>query len=355
MLHTVSKESIDKARDLADKAGEIYLIGETHRAETLLREAIELDANSAEAHSNLGMVLMSKGDYRVGWKEYDWRWDLPMFAGGLSLGLRRPFWAGETSRNMDSIKIPDPKILGLIGLCKTPNLFVHCEQGFGDSIQFIRYALAAQQMGMEVTLSCQPELYRLFQQLPLHHVQSIHHEMPKFDYHCPLLSMPLAMMNLIGVTFPFSQGYLAAPERLKAIWSERIGKSEHMPNVGICWKGASGHALDRVRSVFLTEILSAQGLPRGRYFSFQHGGGEEAKTHGLIDHTEHMIDFADTAAAIACMDLMICVDSSVAHLCAAMGKLTNIILPAVAEWRWGTDGMKTPWYDHAFLHRREKR
>ena len=328
----------DLSGKMSDDASNHYLAGEYDAAEAMLREAIAIAPDLAEAHANLGVLLLTKGEYKQGFREFEWRWKLPAFVQDTPKKLRGDFWDGRHGE-------------------KSASLFVHAEQGYGDTIHMARYAIAAQQTGMQVTLSVQPELLRLLETLPVHHVQATHHPIPDFDYHCPLMSMPLAMEGLIGYTIPFAHGYIPSLPALTQRWRTKLDAAGFGvgPNIGIAWKGNPAFAMDRNRSVFLAEIMHARGLPEGRYFSLQKGGSEEAEVHGLIDWTAECVDFADTAALIANMDMVITTDTAVAHLAGAMNKPTHIVLPAVPDWRWGLSGHKSVWYSSVTLHRREKR
>ena len=324
----------ESAVELNDSAAQYIVSGDLITAKIKLRKSLTLDPSLAEAHANLGIMLLATGDYANGWREFEWRWKIPKFSGDTPEALTRNFWRGE--------------------LPKAPRrLFVHCEQGFGDTIHMIRYAIAAQQVGMEVTASVQPELVRLCKFLPIHRVISNADPNPDFDYHCPMMSMPLAMERLLGFSIPFAAGYIPCPPDLYGKWRDRLKEYDH-PRVGIVWKGNPGFAMDRMRSVFLSEIMIAEGLPEGRYFSLQKGGAEEARAHGLIDFTDELTDFAETSALIANLDVVIAADTAVAHMAGAMGKPVQLILSAACDWRWGLSDEKTPWYNSVELHRRDR-
>jgi tetratricopeptide (TPR) repeat protein len=295
--------------------------------------AIALSPEYTEAHYNMGTLLLALGDLERGWQEYDWR-----RKSGSSHGDDRypqPVWLGK-----------EP-IAG-----KT--LFVRWEQGLGDTLQFCRYARIVHALGAKVILSVQDPLLPLLKQLePEVEIIGADEVPAAFDYHCALMSLPLALGTTLG-TIPATPWYLRADETQRWRWAARLGPKT-VPRIGLAWSGNKDYADDRNRSIDLaafSRVLS----DGAAWISLQKEIRETdvpllRDPPGIAFHGDALADFADTAALVDLMDLVITVDTSIAHLAGAMGKSVWIMLPFNADWRWLIDRSDTPWYPSARLFR----
>jgi tetratricopeptide (TPR) repeat protein len=302
--------------------------------------AIALDPEHAVAHVNRAMLSLLRGDYASGWRDYEWRWkqeDTSSIA--VAKVDSKPQWTGEES---------------LAG--KT--ILLHYEQGLGDTLQFCRYVDLVSKLGARVMLSVQPPLAELLAQLTgasqlvAQGVAAL-----DFDYHCPLMSLPLAFKTALD-TVPAMGKYLYGDPARIAKFQAKLGE-RHRPRVGLVWSGISAHKNDRNRSIRLTELI--QHLPvEFEYISLQKelrpGDRETLESKPHIRHfADELRDFSDTAALGECLDLVISVDTSVAHLSAALGKRTWIVLPFRPDWRWLLERTDSPWYSAAKLYRQHRR
>jgi tetratricopeptide (TPR) repeat protein len=298
-----------------------------------LKAALASAPEFAEAHFEAGMAQLSLGDFANGWKEYEWRWKTGTFA-SRRRQFRASLWLGDTP------------------LCgKT--ILLHAEQGFGDTIQFIRYAPLIARGGAKVVCEVQGELRSLLSQFDCVDVIAEGEPLPAFDVHCPLLSLPLACGTRLE-TIPAPVAYLAASAERLARWRDRVPRDR--PNVGFVWSGSRAHKNDANRSIPLSKLAALLRDAPVRCFSLQNEL-READRETLADLPElvhlggELCDFADTAAVIAQLDLVISVDTAVAHLAGALGKPVIILLPLAADFRWMRDSDYTPWYPTARLFR----
>jgi tetratricopeptide (TPR) repeat protein len=298
--------------------------------------AIALRPDFATALNNKALALLLTGQFAEGWKLQESRWQTKQFLPMLR-GFDQPVWRGEPL---------DGRVL-----------LLHAEQGLGDTIQFCRYAPLVAQRG-SVLLEVQPPLLPLLAAQPdMPRLIARGERLPEFDLHCPLLSLPLAF-GAEPSTFPVPGGYLAADPARIAEWAPRLPPANG-PRVGIVWSGNPMHLNDANRSLPLAGLLSL--LDCGAtLLSLQ--SEVRASDRAVFDDTPRLArlgvpfsDFADTAAVIAQLDLVIAVDTSVAHVAAALGKPTWILLPHVPDWRWLLDRDDSPWYASVRLFRQSAR
>jgi tetratricopeptide (TPR) repeat protein len=295
--------------------------------------AIAAAPNFAEAHFERAMALLTLGDFDAGWKAYEWRWATGAFA-AQRRPFRKPLWLGREAISGETI-------------------LLHAEQGFGDTIQFIRYAPMVKSRGAKVVVEVQPELQTLLSQIDGVEIISWGRQLPEFDRHCPLLSLPLAFSTRLE-TIPASTPYLVAPADRVACWRERLPPARS--RAGFVWSGRSTHHNDRNRSIALTRFRALFGIRGLQCVSLQSDARDQDEEvmrdiPGLVDHGAAFRDFADTAALISLMDIVVSVDTSVAHLAGALGKPVLILLPYAADFRWMRDADRTPWYPTARLFR----
>jgi tetratricopeptide (TPR) repeat protein len=300
------------------------------------RAALATAPEFAEAHFETAMTQLSMGDFDAGWKAYEWRWKTGAFAGHPPQP-KAPLWLGE-------VPIAGTTIL------------LHAEQGFGDTIQFIRYAPLLAGRGAKVISEVQPELQPLLSEnvmLGDIRVTAAGEPRPAFDLHCPLLSLPLAFGTRPD-TIPAAVPYLAASAERQAYWRDRLPPGRL--RAGFVWSGQSSHKNDSNRSIALPRLSALFENPKVRCFSLQRDlreADDEALRDlpNLIHLGDELRDFADTAAVISLLDVVISVDTAVAHLAGALGKPVMILLPYAADFRWMRDRDDSPWYPSAKLLR----
>jgi len=300
--------------------------------------AIAENPDDAEAHWNLSLALLALGDYERGWREYEWRWRNP----ALNAPRResdKPLWLGG-----------EP-IAG-----KT--LLVHPEQGFGDAIQMVRYVPLLAARGARVVLICHRDLRRLFGSVePTMEVIGLRDgNLPAFDCHIPMMSLPLAFGTTLE-TIPADVPYLAAPTEQVLRWRERLAAHGAGRRLGLVWSGNPEFSRAEKKACppeRLAPLLDRRGW---RFFSLQKGaaaaGIAQLDPAGgrIVDFSDELADFRDTAALVSALDLVITVDTAVAHLAGALGKPVWVLLPFNADWRWLRGRSDSPWYPSARLFR----
>jgi tetratricopeptide (TPR) repeat protein/precorrin-6B methylase 2 len=293
------------------------------------------DCPHAVAHGNFSMALMAAGRWSEAWNHYEFRWMQETLA-PLRAEFDVPLWAGQDLRR------------------KT--ILLRAEQGVGDVIQFIRYAPLVKALGARVVLQNRTNLDELAPSFPgVDHVLLPNEAMPEFDYYAHLMSLPRVFGTEIG-SVPGPIPYLhAAPERLER-WQARLAHDQHL-KVGFVWAGSPTHVRDRYRSTSLQALAPLFDTDGTSWYSLQKGPATVAlRENGfaIIDLQHDLTDFAETAAAVSALDLIISVDTSVAHLAGALGKALWLMLPHPAEWRWLEHRDDTPWYPTARLFRQAR-
>ena len=281
----------------------------------------------AESFSNQAYCYLQMGRFEDGWRLHEWRKKLPRPVGHRSFA--QPLWLGRED-------------------ISSKTLFVHWEQGYGDTIQFCRYGRVLETMGARVVMSVQDPLYRLLSQLrpPIEIIREA--EVPQhLDYHCPMMSLPLALRTTLQ-TIPAAPHYLASDPELRQDFESRL-PARTRPRVGIAWSGSASHKNDRNRSIdpaMLAPLFSVD----AQWISLQYDAGPPPHPK-LQSVAAPWRDFADTAAVLDCMDLVVTVDTSVAHLAGALGKPAFVLLPFNSDWRWLLQRDDSPWYPSLRLFR----
>jgi tetratricopeptide (TPR) repeat protein/ADP-heptose:LPS heptosyltransferase len=305
--------------------------GDLPQAIAALRTALEKNPQSAAAHFNLSCGLLKAGRLVEGWTHYEWR---DRKSVGLSnLALPQPLWKGEDLRG------------------KT--ILLYTEQAFGDAFQFVRFAPVVARLGAKILLGCRAELARIFASVADTQAVIVSGQsLPDFDLHCSLLSVP-GILNTSLETIPASVPYLRAEAPAAARWRELLAKESGF-KIGLVWGGSKQPDPDR--SIPLSEFADLGQIPGVRFVSLQKGPAAEEARHpppglSLTDWTADLHDFADTAALISQLDLVIAVDTSVAHLAGAMGKPVWVLLQNVSDWRWLEGRDDSPWYPTMRLFR----
>jgi len=307
--------------------------GEFEKAESAFRLSVSLDPGRADAHWNLSLVLLTLGDMKNGWREYEWRW-------------RR---SGAVMHRFASMPLWDGRRF------EGGTLLLHCEQGFGDNLHFIRYAPMAKERGGRVVLACYEPLRRLFKSVEgIDEIISFDGPFPQCDFQAPILSLP-AIFGTTLETIPCKVPYLTAPHEEKEAWKERL-RPYTGPKIGLVWSGntsaeiAGARAIYRRRSIRLDQLAPLVRANRGiNWFSLQKddpGRQTENPPPGvqITGLMHHVSDFADTAAFIANLDMVIGIDTSVIHLAGALGKPVWVLSPFDGCWRYMLNRSGSPWY-----------
>jgi len=309
----------------------LVTLGELDKARECFERVLALEPGAVEATWNIGLLHLREGNFSAGWKEYEARWKACQYD---SRELGRPLWKGEPLEGA--------------------RILLYHEQGLGDALQFVRYVPLVAGRGGQVILEAHPRLRRLFEQTEgASQVISRDEPLPEFSWQCPLLSLPLAFGTELG-TIPARVPYVHPNPALVEAWRKWFaGKSVR---VGIAWGGSPDHTRNQWRSMELVQLAPLLQTEGATFYSLQMGApAEQMKllppSAGLIDLEAAQKDFADTAAIVANLDLVISVDTSVAHLAGAMGKPVWILLSYAADWRWLLEREDSPWYPTARLFR----
>lgn len=300
-------------------------------------QAIAIDSVHVGAHMGRAIVWLLQGDFARGWREFEWRWETSQ---GRAMqehkGISQPPWLGAEDIGGKTI-------------------LLYSEKGLGDTLQFCRFAKSVRALGATVLLQVQEALVEVLEQLDgVSQVLADTRRPPPFDNHCPLLSLPLALkIELAAIS---GGKYLRTPPASAARWRAKLAESSR-PRIGLVWRGDPDNPIDRARSLGLTQLLSQ--LPgRYRYVSLQMKLNESeqriAAAHSRDFSLSQDLNFAETAALCECLDLVISVDTSIAHLSAALGQKTWILLPFNADCRWLLDRSDSPWYRSATLYRQAR-
>ncbi len=301
-------------------------LGRNDEALSSCDEVLAAAPGHAEAHWNRSLLLLLEGDYLAGWKEYEWRWKKRNFT-----SPRRDF--------------PQPRWQGEPVAGKT--ILIHAEQGFGDTLQFCRYVPLVAAASAHVIFECHPPLAPLMESLGGNvNVLAMGQPLPDFDLHAPLMSLPMIFGTTVE-TVPGEVPYLSPPAERLFFWRSIVTGGGSL-KAGLCWAGKSYP--DPRRSCPAEQLAPLGAIDGVSWCSLQVGWAREMPIP-MVDHTRHIRDFADTAALISLLDLVITVDTSVAHLAGALGKPAWVMLPFAPDWRWMTDRDDSPWYPSARLVR----
>jgi tetratricopeptide (TPR) repeat protein len=298
------------------------------------RRSIALSSNSLEVHHNLALALLTHGELRSAWPEYESRWGSQLEPNAAIEALA-PRWRGEAAEG---------KIL-----------LVYAEQGLGDSIQFVRYVGLAAELGLRVLLRVQAPLVGLMRTMAGNYqVASDDGPLPSFDYQIPMLSLPLVFDTSLD-TIPSQVPYLHADPAKVAQWRARLAPSfAAKRRVGLVWAGSAELNSDRRRSIdaaLLKPILSMKNLA---FVSLQKPNAPAWTHPQMIDLMDDVHDFADTAAIIENLDLVVSVDTSVAHLAGALGKKIWLLNRFDTDWRWFAERVDSPWYPTMQIFRQKR-
>ncbi|HWR00431.1 MAG TPA: tetratricopeptide repeat protein [Chlorobaculum sp.] len=301
-------------------------------------KAISLKHDYAGAVCNKSLTLLLCGDFRQGWELYESRWQLEDVAPNVR-NFKQPLWLGKEPLTGKTI-------------------LLHSEQGFGDTIQFCRYVPLVAALGARVIVEVELPLAGLLKELDgVSGIVVKGRALPDFDYHCPWLSLPLAF-NTELETIPSGRQYLKSDPAKLAYWENKLNNKTE-PRVGVAWSGNDRHTPNYyIRSMPLSMLIPY--LPKGfTYVSLQKEVRDSDKStlesNGkILQFGDELVDFTDTAALCDLMDIVISIDTSVAHLSAALGRPTWVLVPFSPDWRWLLDRDDSPWYPSIRLFRQQK-
>jgi tetratricopeptide (TPR) repeat protein len=293
------------------------------------RKALSLNQEHAIVHFNLGVLLLMHGELEKGWEEYEWR---KRMHGYRARSFTQPLWDG--------------------GDIEGRTILLYSEtgyEGFGDVIQFIRYAPLISERGAKVIVECRNEIRTLLENVKgVEQVATNNGHLPAFDLHCPFMSLPFVFRTTLE-SIPSTTPYITVGRQLVRKWEERIQDNRSKFNIGLVWAGDLRHPRVQYRSCSIEAFQPLSELDGITLFSLQKGDAAKAakgpaEGMKIIDYTEAVSDFADAAACMENLDLIISVDTAAAHLAGAIGKPVWTLLPFVPEWRWLLDREDSPWY-----------
>lgn len=316
----------------------LQALARNQSSEAWARRAIAIRPERPDAHVCLAMALLAQGKFQEGWLEFEWRLKAPDCA---VRDFPVPRWQGQP---LDGSTV-----------------FVHSEQGFGDTFQFIRYLTLVKDRGAEVIFGCQKPLKGVLRHCPgIDRVVVEGEFIPRFDYHCPLLSLPHVLRHQLS-DLPAQVPYLVSPVPLRSVWREQL-QSVSSPSIGICWQGRDLAVSNKQsRSIPIDCFRKLADQMKTRFISLQKDYVRDHSCEWLItlDGVDRPQPFVDTAAIISSLDLVITADTSIAHLAGALGKPVWIALSFGAEWRWlqdpgERDWYRSPWYPSARLFRQRQ-
>lgn len=308
-------------------------LGNPSQALAAFETTLRINPDHPECRWDRSLTLLTIGDMDRGFEEYEWRWKLER---SPPRTLDKPLWDGSP--------------------LKGKTLLVHQEQGIGDMIQFARFiALAKERVGT-VVVETQPEIARLMSTAAgADKVINRGSALPKYDVYIPMMSLA-RIFKITPETIPAAIPYLKPPEEQSVQLPVSL---DHQRQIGIAWAGRPTHQNDKNRSCEFSHFIELLGIPGVSMFSLQKGGREaDIKANGcqalVIDMASRLNDFSDTAALINQLDLVITVDTSVAHLAGALGKPVWVVVPFAPDWRWGYETTESPWYPSMRLFRQRR-
>jgi tetratricopeptide (TPR) repeat protein len=303
-----------------------------------LRKAVALRPDYGEAHWNLALALLANGEFAEGWREYEWRLEMHAL-GGSTAAPPGPRWNG--------------------GALAGTTLLLTAEQGLGDTLHFIRHARPLAERGARVIVQASPVLKRLLATAPgIAQVVARGEPLPPYDAHIPLLSVP-GMLGVDATSIPNDVPYLTSDRHRRSLIAGELARhAASSLKVGLAWVGARNNSNDRRRSCPLAALVPLLDLPGVRWFSLQKGAETEiaaVPAARALTLLEARNDFDGTAALVAELDLIVTVDTSIAHLAGALARATWILLPFATDWRWQQARSDSPWYPTVRLFRQPRR
>jgi tetratricopeptide (TPR) repeat protein len=327
----------DFAEALCSRGATLHELKRFDEALASYDRALKVRPDYTETHFNEAICRLLTGDFDRGWEKNEWRWATEEHK-KKKWNFAQPQWTGQ-------------------GEIAGKTILLHSEQGFGDTIQFCRYVPRVASRGGRVILGVPSTLRELMSTLPgVAQIVSKGDPLPDFDIHCPLLSLPLAFGTRLE-TIPSATPYLRASAPVVMDWKVRLDQ-RNRPMIGLAWSGHPMHKNDHNRSISLRSLLPVLDI-EATFVSLQKevrvADTELLKERADILHFGDALgDFSDTAALISNLDLVISVDTSIAHLAGALAKPVWVLLPFVPDWRWLLDREDSPWYPTARLFRQDE-
>lgn len=326
-----------------DNARVLNAMGVVTLARGRYREALEwhdravaADPEVPEAHVNRGLMLLRSGRFPEGFTEFEWRWRIP--------------WRRPAPR--------DPqRLLSAGAIAEGRTVLIHAEQGLGDMIQFARYLALLRERGMTVVLEVQPELVGLLDESGCADwVIAQGDPLPDYDLHCPVATLPL-VFGTTAHSIPAAIPYLYTDPERDRHWREILGSNG--PRVGLVWGGNPNNPTDAERSTTLTELDPLSTVSGIRWFSLQKGPqaatlAQHPQWRSMVDLAPQLTDFRATASALRNLDLVIAVDTAVAHLAGALALPTWLLIQKPCDWRWREEGERTGWYPSMRIFRQSE-
>ena len=309
-------------------------LGKHQKAADYFKKIIEIKPDDYNAHTNLGIELLLMGEFEQGWDAYAWRFYRP----DLKRTFNCPLWEGEALENK--------------------RLLIHAEQGAGDVIQFLRYLPHVKTLGAEIIFECHKPLYKLcFQQTGIDIVVAKGNKLPKSDYHIPLLGLA-QLFNTRKDNILNQVPYIYIDEKKQQKWESYFSSYKKL-KVGLVWAGNPEHPNDKNRSCRLIDWLPFLKNQQVDFFSLQKNFGLQQleslpEKIRITNLDELLFDYLDTAECVKQLDLIITVDTSVAHLAGALAKPVWVLLPYVPDWRWMLNSESSPWYPTMRLFRQHE-
>lgn len=298
--------------------------------------ALAADPEFPEAHVNRGLMLLRAGHYPEGFAEFEWRWRIP--------------WRRPAPR--------DPqRLLTAQTLAEGKTVLIHVEQGLGDMIQFARYLTLLRERGMTIVLEVQPELVGLLDESGCADwVVAQGDPLPDYDLHCPVATLPLVFGTTVK-SIPAAVPYLYTDPERDRRWSDLLGRE--VPRVGLVWGGNPNNPTDAERSTTLEELDPLTTVAGIRWFSLQKGPqatalAQNPQWRAMVDLAPQLTDFRETASALRNLDLVITVDTAVAHLAGALALPTWLLIQKPCDWRWLEEGGVTAWYPSMRIFRQDE-
>jgi len=325
---------------LGNLAASLEAAGRLTEAIAAYRQVIALQPECLDFHTNLSMALLADGQMEEGWREFEWRTELMQLFSARP-EMKNPRWQGEAGN-------------GQI-------LLIRGEQGYGDTLQFCRYAPLAVARGLRVVVEVQPPLSRLLKSLPgVEQIIAYGDALPEADYYCPMMSLPLIFSTQLA-TIPGLVPYLTVSEESQKEWQQRMPTADQNTlKVGIVWAGKRRDAslelaaADGRRSIDPSLFAPLLAVPGIQFYSLQKVGPEAPTGFTLVDMMDECDDFADTAALMMNLDLIISVDTAVAHLAGALGKKVWLLNRFDSCWRWLKIRGDSPWYPTMRIFRQSR-
>ncbi len=318
--------------------GALLALDRPGEARDWFRRAVALDPAQVQARFGAGLASLALGDFRAGWRDYEARWEDPRFTEDEP-AYASPVWRGEA-------------------VAPGRTMLVHAEQGLGDTLQFVRYLPLLRQRGIRVALRAQAPLVTLLAPLADTVVAqgAAGDALPPHELRCPLLSLPFAFGTRLA-TIPARIPYLTADPARVAAWRARLGPSGR-PRIGIAVSGSPDHPEDALRSLpaaWLIEALAGMELHVIQTGLRAEDAAAFAARADIAVHAPDLPDFAATAALVCCLDRIVTVDTSLAHLAGGLGRPVDILLQHAADFRWLRGRDDSPWYPSARLYRQPRR